>query len=90
MIIYAFHLCTEMQDLTTRICWNLVKKEGYIAIWQKPTNNDCYANRNAEIQPPICERTDDPDSVWYVLPLVLFIIPNLSCVLCGRMSYRNH
>ncbi|PPS14510.1 hypothetical protein GOBAR_AA06067 [Gossypium barbadense] len=32
-------LSTEMEDLTARICWELVKKEGYIAIWRKPLNN---------------------------------------------------
>uniref|UniRef100_A0A6N2MI28 Methyltransferase n=1 Tax=Salix viminalis TaxID=40686 RepID=A0A6N2MI28_SALVM len=35
----------EMQDLTRRICWELVKKEGYIAIWRKPLNNSCYISR---------------------------------------------
>ncbi|RZC90929.1 hypothetical protein C5167_028761, partial [Papaver somniferum] len=32
----------EMEDLTTRLCWELVKKEGYVAIWHKPSNNSCY------------------------------------------------
>ncbi|XP_062101043.1 probable methyltransferase PMT10 [Humulus lupulus] len=56
----------EMEDLTTRICWELVKKEGYIVIWQKPLNNSCYSNRNPGVQPQLCDTTDDPDSVWYV------------------------
>ncbi|PON91576.1 putative methyltransferase PMT [Trema orientale] len=56
----------EMEDLTTRICWKLVKKEGYIAIWQKPLNNSCYSDRDTGVQPPLCDPTDDPDSVWYV------------------------
>ncbi|KAF4401505.1 hypothetical protein G4B88_001699 [Cannabis sativa] len=56
----------EMEDLTTSICWKLVKKEGYIAIWQKPLNNICYSNRNPELQPKLCDPTDDPDNVWYV------------------------
>ncbi|PKA46118.1 putative methyltransferase PMT11 [Apostasia shenzhenica] len=56
----------EMEDLTTRICWELVKKEGYLAIWRKPLNNTCYGTRNAGVQPLLCDRDDDPDNIWYV------------------------
>ncbi|KAF7145031.1 hypothetical protein RHSIM_Rhsim04G0099900 [Rhododendron simsii] len=56
----------EMVNLTGRLCWNLVKKEGYIAIWQKPSNNRCYLSREAGTQPPLCDSEDDPDNVWYV------------------------
>ncbi|KAI8558986.1 hypothetical protein RHMOL_Rhmol04G0139000 [Rhododendron molle] len=56
----------EMVNLTSRLCWNLVKKEGYIAIWQKPSNNSCYLSREAGSQPPLCDSEDDPDNVWYV------------------------
>ncbi|XP_073282207.1 probable methyltransferase PMT11 [Primulina huaijiensis] len=56
----------DMINLTTRLCWNLVKKEGYIAIWQKPINNSCYLRREEGMQPPLCESNDDPDNVWYV------------------------
>ncbi|KAK2968544.1 hypothetical protein RJ640_009389 [Escallonia rubra] len=56
----------EMVNLTTRLCWKLVKKEGYIAIWQKPFNNSCYLSRENGTQPPLCDPDDDPDNVWYV------------------------
>ncbi|XP_009773760.1 putative methyltransferase PMT11 [Nicotiana tabacum] len=56
----------EMVNLTTRLCWKLVKKEGYIAIWQKPLNNSCYLSREEGSQPPLCDPQDDPDNVWYV------------------------
>ncbi|KNA20549.1 hypothetical protein SOVF_050940 [Spinacia oleracea] len=56
----------EMVNLTTRLCWELVKKEGYIAIWQKPLNNSCYLSREAGTLPPLCDKDDDPDNVWYV------------------------
>lgn len=56
----------EMEDLTGRICWELVKKEGYIAIWRKPLNNSCYLGRDLGARPPICDSNDDPDNVWYV------------------------
>lgn len=56
-----------MVNLTSRLCWNLVKKEGYIAIWQKPSDNSCYLSREAGTQPPLCDSEDDPDNVWYYL-----------------------
>lgn len=55
-----------MEDLTARICWELVKKEGYIAIWKKPSNNSFYLNRDTRVKPSLCDGNDDPDNVWYV------------------------
>ncbi|KAL4032327.1 hypothetical protein IC575_005398 [Cucumis melo] len=56
----------EMLNLTTRLCWEFVKKDGYIAIWRKPLNNSCYLNREAATKPPLCDQNDDPDRVWNV------------------------
>lgn len=56
---------SEMLNLTTRLCWDFVKKDGYIAIWQKPLNNSCYLNREVGTKPPLCDQNDDPDRVWY-------------------------
>ncbi|XP_059456120.1 probable methyltransferase PMT11 isoform X2 [Corylus avellana] len=56
----------EMLNLTTRLCWEFVKKDGYVAIWQKPFNNSCYLNREVGTRPPLCDQDDDPDNVWYV------------------------
>ncbi|GAA0141153.1 methyltransferase [Lithospermum erythrorhizon] len=56
----------EMINLTSSLCWRLVKKEGYIAIWQKPMNNSCYLSRAEGATPPLCDSDDDPDDVWYV------------------------
>ncbi|CAJ1863810.1 unnamed protein product [Sphenostylis stenocarpa] len=56
----------EMLNLTTRLCWKFLKKDGYIAVWQKPSDNSCYINRKAGTKPPLCDPNDDPDSVWYV------------------------
>ncbi|XWS21692.1 hypothetical protein CRYUN_Cryun30bG0076100 [Craigia yunnanensis] len=56
----------EMEDLTARICWELIKKEGYIAIWQKPLNNSCSLNRDIGAVPPLCDPNDNSDNVWYV------------------------
>lgn len=57
-------LSSEMLNLTTRLCWKLVQKEGYIAMWQKPLNNSCYLGRDAGTNPPLCDPDDDPDNVW--------------------------
>ncbi|KAJ9553423.1 hypothetical protein OSB04_017468, partial [Centaurea solstitialis] len=51
-----------MINLTNRLCWNLVKKEGYIAIWQKPLDNSCYLSRDPGTQPQLCDKEDDPDN----------------------------
>ncbi|XP_027329292.1 probable methyltransferase PMT10 isoform X2 [Abrus precatorius] len=59
----------EMENLTARLCWELVRKEGYIAIWKKPKNNSCYLSRESRdiaVHPPLCDSNDDPDDVWYV------------------------
>lgn len=56
----------EMEDLTRRLCWELVSKEGYIAIWRKPLKNSCYLNRETGVLPPLCDSNDNPDDVWYV------------------------
>lgn len=65
--LYHISFSLEMVNLTTRLCWELVKKEGYIAIWQKPLNNSCYLSREAGTSPPLCDKDDDPDNVWYVM-----------------------
>ncbi|XP_052108939.1 probable methyltransferase PMT10 isoform X3 [Arachis duranensis] len=59
----------EIEDLASSICWKLVKKEGYIAIWQKPMNNSCYHSRDNAVHPPLCESNDDPDDVWFAAAL---------------------
>ncbi|KAL7263116.1 hypothetical protein ACSBR1_001321 [Camellia fascicularis] len=38
----------EMENLSWRICWELIKREGHIAIWRKPLNNNCYVNRHID------------------------------------------
>jgi Putative S-adenosyl-L-methionine-dependent methyltransferase len=74
-----FTILAEMENLTTQMCWLLVKKEGYLAIWQKPLNNSCYTTRNSSLaQPPLCDVNDNPDDVWYhaisfVYSLVYFV-----------------
>ncbi|TVU36537.1 hypothetical protein EJB05_18474, partial [Eragrostis curvula] len=55
-----------MEDLTARLCWELVKKEGYIAMWRMPLNNTCYMKRNPAVKPPLCDTDDNPDDVWHV------------------------
>uniref|UniRef100_A0A1J3DHE7 Methyltransferase n=1 Tax=Noccaea caerulescens TaxID=107243 RepID=A0A1J3DHE7_NOCCA len=77
-----------MLNLTTRMCWILVKKEGYIAIWQKPTNNTCYLSRDAAgIMPPLCNSEDDPDSVWYVFAMPFFRFFKFKKLLFGSQSF---
>ncbi|XP_057795646.1 probable methyltransferase PMT10 [Salvia miltiorrhiza] len=55
-----------MEDLTSNICWELVNKEEYIAIWQKPLNNSCYLSRDPNVQPSLCNTDDNPEDIWHV------------------------
>lgn len=64
-------LLAAMKELTKSMCWNVVKitkdkvnKVG-IAIYQKPTSNECYEKRSQH-EPPLCQESDDPNAAWYI------------------------
>lgn len=67
LMLYVPYCYAEMEDLTRRLCWELLKKEGDIYIWRKPLNNSCYLSRAPAVQPSLCSAGDDPDNVWYFL-----------------------
>ncbi|KAJ9564501.1 hypothetical protein OSB04_000467 [Centaurea solstitialis] len=58
-----------MSALTTAMCWELItiktdKVNGIgVAVYQKPTTNECYDERKTQ-EPPVCH--DNPDAAWYV------------------------
>ncbi|XP_068329301.1 probable methyltransferase PMT26 [Pyrus communis] len=60
-----------MKELTKSICWELVSisKDTVngvgIAIYKKPTSNECYEKRSQN-EPPICTKSDDPNAAWNV------------------------
>ncbi|KAJ4786437.1 S-adenosyl-L-methionine-dependent methyltransferases superfamily protein [Rhynchospora pubera] len=60
-----------MSALTKSMCWNMVNRTKDkvnrvgVAIFKKPTDNSCYETR-MEVDPPLCEDTDDPDASWNV------------------------
>lgn len=47
--------CAEMENLTSRLCWDQVGKDGQIAVWRKPLNNSCYEDRSGDEGPALCE-----------------------------------
>ncbi|XP_010063907.2 probable methyltransferase PMT25 [Eucalyptus grandis] len=61
----------EMSKLTMAMCWDLVmiKKDKLnkvaIAMYRKPTSNECYEKR-PQNEPPLCDNFDDPNSAWNV------------------------
>ena len=65
LLIVCLPSSSEMINLTSHLCWNLVK-EGCIVIWQKPLNNSCFLSREAGTRPPLCVSEVLPDSVWYI------------------------
>lgn len=56
----------EMSALVGRMCWTIAEKRNQTVIWRKPLTNDCYLEREAGTQPPLCRSDDDPDAVWGV------------------------
>ncbi|VFQ99293.1 unnamed protein product [Cuscuta campestris] len=60
-----------MSELTKSMCWELVVtnedslNEVGVAIFRKPTSNDCYESRTQN-DPPMCKEADDPDAAWNV------------------------
>lgn len=68
-----------MKELTKKICWELVSinKDTInavgAAIYRKPTTNECYEQRSQN-EPPICDKSDDPNAAWYSLYFCYFIL----------------
>ncbi|XP_027342061.1 probable methyltransferase PMT26 [Abrus precatorius] len=60
-----------MKALTKAMCWEVVsiskdKLNGVgIAVYKKPTSNDCY-EKHSKNQPPICQDSDDPNAAWNI------------------------
>lgn len=60
-----------MSELTKSMCWELLEinedklNEVGVAIYRKPTSNDCYQSRTQN-DPPMCEEGDDPDAAWNI------------------------
>ncbi|XP_052190294.1 probable methyltransferase PMT26 [Diospyros lotus] len=60
-----------MKELTKSMCWEVVSitrdtVNGVgIAVYQKPTTNECYEKRTQNV-PPVCQESDDPNAAWNV------------------------
>lgn len=77
---------TAMEDLTINLCWELVNKEEYIAIWQKPSNNSCYLSRDPNARPSLCDTDENPDEIWYFWHKFSLIMENNQMVLSWHLS----
>lgn len=59
-----------METLTKAMCWEVVSITNDsvngvgIAVYRKPTSNDCYEQRSKN-DPPLCQKSDDPNAAWY-------------------------
>ncbi|CAO2828075.1 unnamed protein product [Amaranthus hypochondriacus] len=83
-----------MTALTKSMCWRLEKKEKDalnkvgVAIFRKPTNNQCYDQRK-ENKPPMCKSDDDPDAAWYVpLQACMHRVPTDASARGGKWPIR--
>ncbi|GFQ02012.1 probable methyltransferase pmt26 [Phtheirospermum japonicum] len=60
-----------MKQLTQQMCWEVVsitkdRINGVgIALYRKPTSNECYEQRSKS-KPPLCKDSDDPNAAWNV------------------------
>ncbi|KAL2234881.1 probable methyltransferase PMT26 [Sesamum indicum] len=60
-----------MKKLTQAMCWEVVsitkdELNGVgIAVYRKPTSNECYEQRSQN-DPPLCQDSDDPNAAWNV------------------------
>lgn len=61
---------TAMKKLTKAMCWEVIsitkdRVNGVgIAVYRKPTSNECYEQRSKS-DPPLCQDSDDPNAAWY-------------------------
>lgn len=56
----------DMSSLVKRMCWSVAAKEGQTVIWMKTLTDDCYKERSAGTDPPMCDEDEDPDAAWDV------------------------
>lgn len=55
-----------IESVAKSLCWNKIKEQEDIAIWQKPVNHvHCKASRKLVQSPPFCP-AQDPDAAWYI------------------------
>lgn len=60
----------HLQDLLKRMCYKQYNNKDDIMVWQKPSDNSCYEQRdNSEdsvAQPPVCDDHIEADAAWCV------------------------
>lgn len=60
-----------MEQLTKAMCWEVISITNDsvngvgIAVYKKPTSNDCYEQRSKN-DPPLCESSDEQNAAWNV------------------------
>lgn len=68
--VFSFQLSAAMKKLTKAMCWEIVSiskdrvNSVGVAVYQKPSSNECYETR-VEKEPPLCSESDDPNASWY-------------------------
>ncbi|KAM7513849.1 hypothetical protein LguiA_003432 [Lonicera macranthoides] len=60
-----------MKKLTKSMCWEVISigkdrvNSVGVAVYRKPSTNDCYQKR-LQNDPPLCKESDDPNAAWGV------------------------
>lgn len=60
--------------LCSRLCWTIAAHEGQTVIFQKPVDSKCYAEREPQDQPQVCDADTNLDNAWYI-PMASCIAP---------------
>lgn len=59
-----------MEKLTKDMCWTKIVHKVHVengvavAVFQKPTDNECYLSRPEGTIPPMCPDDDSADKAW--------------------------
>eukprot|EP00246_Nothoceros_aenigmaticus_P005239 TRINITY_DN17148_c0_g1_i1.p1 TRINITY_DN17148_c0_g1~~TRINITY_DN17148_c0_g1_i1.p1 ORF type:complete len:606 (+),score=90.61 TRINITY_DN17148_c0_g1_i1:229-2046(+) len=67
----------NLQDLLKRMCYKRYNNKEDIMVWQKPSDNSCYEQRDSEetiTEPAICDDHIEADAAWYT-PMRACIVP---------------
>lgn len=65
MICWCVLVCVYRNDEPYRSYLLGASEKGWLYCYMEEAfNNSCYLNREAGVQPPLCDKDDDPDNVW--------------------------
>lgn len=88
-----------MVKLTKAMCWEVISITNDsvngvgIAVYKKPTSNDCYEQRSKN-DPPLCQKSDDPNAAWcaflsHVFYMYQKVVSFVGFMKCSEVVHYN-